>query len=137
MSSILDKARRHFKEKLPFVMYCKPDADIVIGLFQKNSSLYLLTEDSSGFAFVSFDYEKRYMISEVFSDIYYEKIPEIDLYVLNESGSNTTLSGKNEFEKLVEKAVTEIEKGTFDKVVLWCISSPILWIRTCGVHSCL
>lgn len=118
MSSILDKARGHFKEKLPFVMYCKPGAEVVIGLFQKNDSLYLLSDEYSGFAFVSFDNEKRYMIPDAFSDIYYEKTSGIDFYVLNENDSNFSNSDKNEFEELVEKAVIEIEKGTFEKVVL-------------------
>lgn len=73
MNPILAKAREHFSKKLPFVMYCKPNADKVIGLFQKTCELFPLSIESSGFAFVSFDHKLRYMIPESESDIYFQR----------------------------------------------------------------
>ena len=117
MSEILAKAKVHFEAKLPFVMYCKPSYDMIIGLFQKDAELYSLTNNMSGFAFVSFDNKKRYLIPDEVSDVYFEKISGSDLFV-NKSESDVYGYGKEVFEKLVEKALLEIEKGTFEKVVL-------------------
>lgn len=117
MSEILAKAKVHFEAKLPFVMYCKPSSDMIIGLLQKDTELYSLRNNMSGFAFVSFDNKKRYLIPDEVSDVYFEKISGSDLFV-NKSESDVYGYGKEVFEKLVEKALLEIEKGTFEKVVL-------------------
>lgn len=84
MNPILAKAREHFSKKLPFVMYCKPNADKVIGLFQKTCELFPLSIESSGFAFVSFDHKLRYMIPELESDIYFQKVSEKDFFLSKE-----------------------------------------------------
>lgn len=117
MSEILAKAKIHFESKLPFVMYCKPSSDMIIGLFQKDVELYSLSNNMGGFAFVSFDNKKRYLIPDEVSDVYFEKISSSDFFV-NKSESDTYGFEKEVFEKLVEKALLEIEKGTFEKVVL-------------------
>jgi isochorismate synthase len=118
MSEIIANAKRYFADNKPFVLYCKPNSDTVIGLFQKDCKLYSLTSEKSGFAFVSFDNKKRYLIPDECCDIYFEKIASTDFFVMNEKGSDSLFSGKNEFESLIEKALLEIDKGTFEKVVL-------------------
>lgn len=118
MNPILAKAREHFSKKLPFVMYCKPNADKVIGLFQKTCELFPLSIESSGFAFVSFDHKLRYMIPESESDIYFQKVSEKDFFLSKEVKEDLSGSGKLDFEMLVESAIAEIAAGTFEKVVL-------------------
>ena len=72
MSFLFQKIKNQFNDKLPFVCYCKPNSDKIIALFQKDDELFELKNDDWGFAFVSFDNEKRYLIPENNSDIYFE-----------------------------------------------------------------
>ncbi len=118
MSALFQKITQQFDSKLPFVFYCKPNSDKIIALFQKNDELFLLEEGSAGFAFVSFDNEKKYLIPEKFSDVYVETVNDLD-YVFSKSKEyKIEENAKNNFGDLVKKALQEIENGSFEKVVL-------------------
>ena len=118
MSVLFQKIIEQFNAKLPFVSYCKPNSDKIISLFQKNDDLFLLEDASAGFAFVSFDNEKKYLIPEKHSDVYVETVIDLD-YVFPASNEYITdTTAKDNFENLVKKALQEIENGSFEKVVL-------------------
>ena len=60
MGIIFDKGNKWFNDKLPFVIYCKPNSDKIIGVFQKNDDLFEINDFTEiGFAFVSFDGKKK------------------------------------------------------------------------------
>ncbi|WP_395044957.1 isochorismate synthase [Flavobacterium sp.] len=119
MSLLFEKIKNHRQNKLPFVCYCKPNSTKIIALFQKNDDLIELDSSSeSGFAFVSFDNKKRYLIPENFSDIYFENYSELDYIFSKNIQLETDSYAKNKFIKLVEKAVDEINSESFEKVVL-------------------
>ena len=42
MDTIFDKTQIHFDEKLPFVVYRKPQETKLIGVFQKNDTLFCI-----------------------------------------------------------------------------------------------
>ena len=55
MEIILEKAINQFKQNLPFVIYRKPNNATIIGLFQKNNTLFEVTDfTEKGFVFASF-----------------------------------------------------------------------------------
>lgn len=118
MSALFQKINEQFNSKLPFVCYCKPNSCKIIALFQKNEELFLLEKASTGFAFVSFDNEKKYLIPENQSDVYVETVNDLDCIFSNYKEYKTDETAKNNFENLVKKALQEIEKGSFEKVVL-------------------
>lgn len=119
MSELFRKAKNQFQQQLPFVIYCKPNSEKTIALFQENDDLYLLDQtDESGFVFVSFDNEQRFIIPDVASSIYFEKNNTLDYFVSNENEIVIDDESKIAFEKLVEKAVTTIHHNDFEKVVL-------------------
>jgi isochorismate synthase len=118
MSALFQKIKEQLNNQLPFVCYCKPNSDKIIALFQKNDALFDLDATISGFAFVSFDDEKRYLIPENQSDVYFETVAISDFNYPKNSDSVFEETSKINFETLVEKAVHEIEIGTFEKVVL-------------------
>ena len=118
MSALFQMINEQFNSKLPFVCYCKPNSNKIIALFQKNENLFLLEEANTGFAFVSFDNEQRYLIPENQSDVYVETVNDLD-YVFSKSKEyKIEENAKNNFENLVKKALQEIENGSFEKVVL-------------------
>lgn len=58
MSVLFQKIKEQYHKQLPFVVYCKPNAQKSIAFIQKNDTLYDLNTMDSGFAFVSFDAQK-------------------------------------------------------------------------------
>ena len=121
MSEIFKKVSNQFKNKLPFVVYCKPNSSKKIAFFQKNDTLFELNDTNGcGFAFVSFDNLQRFILPENECDFYFEKNNSTDFYV----PSKTTLINKNsekkqlQFEKLVAGGIDFIIKHNFEKIVL-------------------
>ena len=122
MSEIFKKAKNHFAKKLPFAVYCKPNSNKIIALFQKNDTLFSLdNSEISGFAFASFDGKSNQIIPENESDIYFELYNQSDFYLVNSDASfaeELIISEKNIFENLVAKAIDKIKYGAFEKVVV-------------------
>ena len=119
MSIIFNKGKDFLNKKKPFVIYCKPNSDQLIGVFQKNDILFQIANfEESGFAFVSFNGEKKYLIPKKESDVYIETISEIDYFITNDIDLNIDLNAKITFENLVQKGINAIQNKHFDKVVL-------------------
>lgn len=114
-------AQNHFNEALPFVLYKKPNAAIVKGLFQEDDDIYKSIDLlESGFVFSPFDNEKETIL-----------IPENKSQTLEttfkakeEDFSNKDLEktidheAKNNHENLVFKSLQSIESGILQKVVV-------------------
>ena len=70
MEAIVAKAKKQFQEKLPFVLYCKPNSKEMIGFFQRNDTLFQVADfNEKGFVLSSFDGEKNYLIPENESEV--------------------------------------------------------------------
>ena len=118
MIDFLSFAKRHFEQKLPFVLFSKPNQYKIVGLFQENDELYSAENfDESGFVFASFDGNKQILIPENKSEI---KVVDF-IFEGNSSNDFAVLeneNGKEAFENLVQKGIDAIENGSFQKVVL-------------------
>jgi len=113
------KAQQHLQLHLPFVLYSKPNKNSVVGLFQKDNELNI-TENftEKGFVFAPFDGEQIILIPEDNSEsveVSYD--PIIELLNTNIS-ANVNQQEQLAYENLVQKAIEEIGKQTFLKVVL-------------------
>lgn len=115
--NLLDKAFSCFQNQLPFVLYAKPNEAILNGIFQNDDTFYEF-ENQSGFVFASFYNETNVIFPLSDSESCKEEINfEIEdefIQIENNSDENAQIL----FEDLVQKGVSEIEKGTFEKVVL-------------------
>jgi len=119
MTDFFNKAKQHFQNNLPFVIYKKPNSELINGLFQNESKLHISQNLSeTGFVFTSFDINKKILIpknnSVEITAHFQPEIPQINSKVV----TNTIESAKNNFEVLVSKAIQEIKNGTFSKVVV-------------------
>ncbi len=118
MSSIFQKAESHFKQQLPFVLYCKPNSTVLNAIFQQNSQLFF-TKDLSekGFVFADFIGNQQIVFPESACEIVRE-----DLILANANFKKTQLKTSEEdmitFQNLVEKGIGNINDGAFKKVVL-------------------
>ncbi|WP_395046492.1 chorismate-binding protein [Flavobacterium sp.] len=119
MNIIFNKGKGFLDKKMPFVIYCKPNSDKLIGVFQKNDDLFEIDNfEETGFAFVSFDGKKKYLIPRNESDVYIETVNKIDYFIENEIDLDIDSNAKTTFENLVEKGINAIQNNQFDKVVL-------------------
>jgi isochorismate synthase len=119
MTDFFNKVKQHFQQNLPFVIYKKPNTELIKGLFQKDGKLNFSDNLSeTGFIFTSFDGNNKILISknnslEITTDFISETVQLISKKV-----TQTNETAKDNFEFIVSKAIQEIENGTFLKVVL-------------------
>jgi isochorismate synthase len=118
MSILFEKLKQQLENQLPFACYCKPNSDKIIALVQKTDALFEFDDFISGFAFVSFDNEHRYLIPENQSDIYFEKVSISNFIFSDNANFEFKETDRINFESIVKKALLEIENGTIEKVVL-------------------
>ncbi|MFV0248666.1 MAG: chorismate-binding protein [Tenacibaculum sp.] len=118
--SILTKIKKSLHNNLPFVAYRKPMDNKINCFIQRDNSLYCSSNlNASGFVFAPFNYtndnavvipaDKSYFYKEVFC---IDNIPKVNY---NDAAD---LSSRQSYIDLVKKAIKDINKGCFTKVVL-------------------
>ena len=118
MTDLFLKVKTQQEQHLPFVLFCKPESDKIVGQFQKNDHLYFLeTFEEKGFVFAPFDAETFPFIPIEFSNVLVEKIHFRDFIVEGQEATPLTL-GNDFFENLVAKGISAIQGKLFSKVVL-------------------
>ena len=119
MKQILAKASTQYNQNLPFVLYCKPNSDTIIGIFQQNNTLFSVTNfTEKGFVFASFDGSKTFLIPENESETCSAIFPKKEIIVSVQESISPDETSKNQFENLVKKGIQAIENHEFKKVVL-------------------
>lgn len=119
MTDLFLKVKIHQEQKLPFVLYCKPNSERIVGLFQRNDHLYFLENfEEKGFVFAPFDAQMIPFIPLEYSNVMVDKIPVADYFFKSEENNSNNSYGKDYFEDLVAKAIEEIHGNHFSKVVL-------------------
>ncbi len=119
MKQILDKAKNHLAQNLPFVLYKKPKDTNITGLFQKNDTLFTVTDfTEKGFVFASFDGTKTFLIPENESEIINTVLQKKEIVIQDKQNNLPDEITKVNFENLVKKGILGIENNEFKKVVL-------------------
>jgi isochorismate synthase len=119
MSNFFEKSMQQQQQNLPFVLYCKPNSDAVIGMFQQNDNLYNVVDfTEKGFVFSSFDGNKNYIIPEEHSEIKYFVFDKKEASENEKEFVSPNEIVKENFERLVAKGIEAILENEFQKVVL-------------------
>jgi isochorismate synthase len=119
MSDFFEKVIKQQEQKLPFVLYCKPNSDTIIGMFQHNDSLFNVIDfTEKGFVFASFDGNSIHLIPENQSEITAVIRGKGGVEISKKKEEVPTVSEKIDFESLVSKGIQAIENQEFKKVVL-------------------
>jgi isochorismate synthase len=119
MNNFFEKAIQQQKQNLPFVLYCKPNSDTIIGMFQRNDTLFdVLDFAEKGFVFASFDGNRTHLIPENQSEIIAVVWKKEETVFLDKMQALPDESEKNDFENIVAKGIQAIENQEFKKVVL-------------------
>lgn len=117
--SVLFKAKKHYQESLPFVIYRKPNEALVSGFFMKNDELDFTTDFSqSGFVFAPFDDEQQAVLFPLNNaEFYQENLNFSEIEPKNNSFSVND-SDRETYMNIVEKAIDTIKNSELEKVVL-------------------
>ncbi|NDP26387.1 MAG: chorismate-binding protein [Flavobacterium sp.] len=119
MKIIVERAKIQLVQNLPFVLYKKPQDFNITGLFQKNDTLFSVTDfTEKGFVFASFDGTKTFLIPENESEISSAIFQKEEISVLEKEQDLPSETAKNQFEALISKGIQAIENNEFKKVVL-------------------
>jgi isochorismate synthase len=127
MISLVDKMRLNQQQNLPFVVYCKPNSDTVVGLFQQNDILFQVKDfTETGFVFASFDGSKNYLIPDNESEQWCENWITVNEIISQKDLDADDFSAQNNFQNLVRKGIQAIKNNQFQKVVLSRKESVVL-----------
>ncbi|MGG7036148.1 MAG: isochorismate synthase, partial [Flavobacterium sp.] len=119
MTDLFLKVQIHKEQKLPFVLFCKPDSDRIVGVFQKNDHLYFLENfEEKGFVFAPFDASMIPYFPLEYSHVMVDKVPVSDYFFKSDKAKPKDSFGRDFFTELVSEAVQEIQNHHFSKVVL-------------------
>ena len=98
MTDLFLKVKIQQGQNLPFVLFCKPDSDKLVGIFQKNDHIYFLdTFEEKGFAFAPFDAEEVPYIPLEYSDVYVETVHSRNYHFESKEPAPNSIIGKDFF----------------------------------------
>lgn len=118
MDTLLDQVAQHYEQQLPFVVFRKPHKNKVKAYLQEDVTPYATADfQESGFVFAAFDGTSNYCIPARASQLLQAKFEAspVPLFSVN---SSFDAASKVAFESLVSKAISSIQAGQFEKVVL-------------------
>lgn len=119
MTDLFLKVKTHQEQNLPFVLYCKPNSDCLLGLFQKNDHLYFAeTLEEKGFVFAPFDADTFPYIPMEFSEVHREHNHFKNVYKVESNMLEIPSKGNDFYEELVEKGIAAIRENQLSKVVV-------------------
>lgn len=119
MNDFFERVQQQQEKNLPYVLYCKPNSDTIIGMFQQNDTLFNVTDfTEKGFVFASFDGNRIHLIPENESEIIGAVREKTAADVAGSIQGILDESDKNDFESIVAKGIRAINKQEFKKVVL-------------------
>jgi len=119
MTDLFLKVKTQQEQNLPFVLYCKPNSDRIIGLFQKNDHLYFAESfEEKGFVFAPFIADTIPLIPIEFSEIHVELNHFRNAAKRDSITEEISANGNDFYEELVEKSIAAINNNQFSKVVV-------------------
>lgn len=116
MEDFFKKIADNYQRNLPFVAYALPESSTVIGMFQKDTSVYESSDlAEEGFVFAPFSAGRRLLIPAAKSEILKASLSEKITPITVSSEENP--SEKQIYKKLVGAAIDKIAGGTAQKIV--------------------
>lgn len=119
MNDFFSTIRKHQEQKLPFVIYSKPNSSSIFALLQQNETLYTVSDYSEkGFVFASFDEKQLFIIPEEESKIISAEQTFVGFSFNEIDDLSVDAEAKIQYESLVSKGIDAIKNDEFKKVVL-------------------
>ena len=119
--TIFDRIASQYKLQTPFVVYRKPNESVISGFFQKTKEVFFVEDFTEvGFVFSPFDNQEKAILIPAKESEYYRESFVLDtpLPSIKNKEFIADASSKESHLKLVNKAIKEIKKNQFQKVVV-------------------
>ena len=135
MKELKERITKSLDDKLPFVIFRKPNADASEAVFQRDAKTHFTSDFSeNGFVFAPFNSDKEtlfipFSVADKFSFI----TDEISQQSISKIKSNSSEIEKQQHEKLVQKGIDFINASDTDKVVL--SRKEIIEVEGCDVFD--
>lgn len=114
-----NEALEHFKAKLPFVIYNKPNSNKINGLLQKTDDIFnTVNYKESGFIFAPFDVEKEAILIPLNHSKSIECYKEVTSKNVFSIKNISYPSEEENHIHLVEKTINEIKNSEIKKIVI-------------------
>jgi isochorismate synthase len=118
MDTLLDQVAQHYEQQLPFVVFRKPHKNKVKAYLQVDTSSFTTADfQEAGFVFAAFDGTSNYCIPAQGAQVLHAEF-EVSPAPLFSVDSSFDVASKVAFESLVSEAISYIQLGQFEKVVL-------------------
>lgn len=119
MNTLLNKISNHFNNKLPFVVYRKPNKNSVSGFFMKDDSLnYINNFKEKGFVFAPFNSKDKAVLFSLENALFVHEELQIDIKIDTKNYFSEENSSEEKHINIVEKAIEEIKKTDLQKIVI-------------------
>lgn len=117
--ALFSNLEEHYKNELPFVVYCKPSSFEVKAVLQRDDELYKIEDfTESGFVFAPFDFRKDAVLMPYAKSSIHTSEEHVYLEDQELPKNYGTVNNKEQFINIVEKGLHGITEGKFKKVVL-------------------
>jgi len=119
--TIFDRIASQYKLQKPFVVYRKPNENVISGFFQKTKDVFFVDDFTEvGFVFSPFDNSEKATLIPAKESVYYQEalILETSLSCAKNKAFIPDESAKAYHLELVNKAIEQITKKQFQKVVV-------------------
>jgi len=119
--TIFDRIASQYKLQKPFVVYRKPSENVISGYFQKTKEVFFVDDfTETGFVFSPFDNQEKAILIPAEKSVYFREslIFEAPLSFAKNKRFVADESAKTHHLELVNKAIEEIKRKQFQKVVV-------------------
>ncbi len=117
--NIFSQIEKALANKLPFVVYSKPNSTTIKGWFQNNVDLYTSENyNESGFIFAPFNDKNPSVLIPENQSLFTQEEINIDNSLITSNNFDIDYSSEKNHTQLVQKGIDAIENSLFKKVVL-------------------
>lgn len=115
---MIDKLSVHIENRLPFVVYRKPNATNVKAVLQKTDKLHTVSDfTESGFVMAPFDHTREAILLP-FDVVFMGNLDDFPTAEMSSQTANPSAEAKKEHLQLVANAVHQIQNSVVEKIVV-------------------
>ena len=119
MNNLFDKITAQYHQKLPFVVYNKPNSEEVSALFMPNRALNFVSSfEEKGFVFAPFSSGEKVILFPEEKALRLSEVIQFKSYNLKDTFINLDSLSKEKHIKTVESAIEKINGSSLQKVVI-------------------
>jgi len=119
LNNLFEKITAYYHQKLPFVVYSKPNSEKVSAFFMPDTELNFVSNfEEKGFVFAPFSSSEKVILFPEEKALSMSESVQLETYNLQDIVFNADTLSKEKHIKIVESAIEKIHKSDLQKVVI-------------------